>query len=66
MFRKLTIADVSQTLFCDECDEIKDSDEVYTDDDRITTTYGSYTKTTGECLQRCKTCDNEIEITYDL
>ena len=66
MFYELTSNDVYTVLFCDECDEIKTYDEVYTDDDRITTTYGSYTKTTGECLQRCKTCDNEIQISEEI
>lgn len=66
MYSKLTIADVTIMFYCLECDETKENDEIETFDDRITTQYGSYTKTTGNCSTYCKQCGNEIEITYDI
>ena len=66
MYNKLTTYDVITTFYCSECNENKDSDEIETNDDRITTTFGSYTKTTGNCISYCKICNTEIEIINEI
>ena len=44
MYSKLNSYDVVTILYCSECDENKDYDEIETNDSRITTTFGSYTR----------------------
>ena len=66
MYNKLTTYDVVTILYCSECDENKDYDEIETNDSRITTQYGSYTKTTGNCILHCNKCGNEIEIINEI
>jgi len=66
MYSKLNLYDVVTTLYCSECDENKDSDQITSDDDIITTQYGSYTKTTGNCTLHCNKCGNEIEIINEI
>ena len=66
MYSKLNSYDVVSILYCSECDENKDHDEIETNDSRITTQYGSYTKTTGNCISYCKICNTEIEIINEI
>ena len=66
MYSKYNTYDVITTFYCSECDENKNSDEIETNDDRITTTFGSYTKTTGNCISYCKICNTEIEIINEI
>ena len=60
MYNKLNSYDVVTTFYC------SDSDEIETNDSIITTTFGSYTKTTGNCILHCNKCGNEIEIINEI
>ncbi len=66
MYNKLNSYDVVTTLYCSECDETKEHDEIETNDSRLTTAFGSYTKTTGNCTSYCKVCNTEIDIINEI
>ena len=66
MYSKYSTYDVITTFYCYECDENKDYDEIETNDSRITTTFGSYTKTTGNYSLLCNKCGNEIDIINEI